>query len=144
MILIGVALVARANGVRGPVPQIAALYWRRNAPGSDAADNDGHGVAFALRFPPPRQIGGPARRGNGGVTVHNCAGLDRLPVLSGIAVFRPEPTTSHQRRRNRMELSPSRVTVQRSNQFSEGRSIWSITSTSTGPFAGTSFRPSCS
>ena len=41
-------------------------------------------------------------------------------------------------------LSISRVTVQRSNQFLEGLSIWSITNTSTGPFAGTSFKPSCS
>jgi hypothetical protein len=30
------------------------------------------------------------------------------------------------------------------SQFSEGLSIWSITNTSTGPLAGTSFKPSCS
>ena len=30
------------------------------------------------------------------------------------------------------------------SQFSEGLSIWSITNKSTGPLAGTSFKPSCS
>ena len=66
-------------------------------------------------------------------------GRARLPVgATCLVTFETSPNC------NRMWLSISRARVRRSPQFSEGLSIWSITNTSTGPLAGTSFKPSCS
>ena len=42
-----------------------------------------------------------------------------------------------------LRVWPMLVTRRRSYQFPAGFSMWSITNVSTGPFAGSSFRPSC-